>query len=752
MAEMNFERWSRTVDGLLLVAASSGATLGILAAAVGLSFLSDEQRPLIGTALFLVALSIVMLGLMRVRLRQVGEGTINVSNLLSDAAKDYERSYRRLLNNHTDPIVLRDRDGLVTYINQAFGVLFDCKPEDVIGKPFTPTVDPQSSNARPDRLSKLMAPPYRGQCDERILARAGWHWIAWQDLSILDNNGQVQEIQSTGRDITDYKAVQERYRRARDEAERASRAKSSFLATMSHEIRTPMNGVLGMADLLLAGEKDAERAGYTQAIKQSGEALLALIEDILDYSKVEAGQLEIDLQPFDLVDTVERVCRLLAPKAHEKDIEIATFIANDVPGNLVGDAGRLRQVLLNLAGNAVKFTKSGGVELKISTVSRQDDGATLLFEVVDTGIGIRAEDQERLFEAFSQTEEGAAPEYGGTGLGLAICERLVTLMSGQIGVESAPDEGSTFWFVAEFGCEEALEPAGPVETEYRRVLLVDDNPVSLRVIAKNLRSSGADVTAVAGADANAVLAAEETQPAYDFVMLDFGLGDEALDTLSSAARKHGGDDHSTVVTLLIKPSQQEQLLAAKHAELCDLRVMKPIMRADVRRLLALAVTDEGQDVQSQRQAENAQTAFSSGADNQSPAFASDLRALIAEDNSINQMLAVSILRQLGIASDCVEDGAQAVAAVKTGKYNLVLMDIRMPVMDGLAATRQIRADMETSGEHLPVVALTANSGEEDLAACHEAGMDEVLIKPITLADLERVLRKLIGDGQRSAAE
>jgi PAS domain S-box-containing protein len=748
MAQMNFEKWSRTVDGLLLVAASSGATLGILAASVGLSYLPDEQRPLIGTALLLVALSIVMLGLMRVRLRQVGVSRVQVSSLLSNVAKDYERSYRRLLNNHTDPIVLRDTDGRVTYVNQAFRTLFDCAPEDVIGKPFEPVVDSKLSTTPADRFSKLLEPPYRGQCDEYILTSSGWHWISWQDLAVLDNEGEVQEIQSTGRDITDYKAVQERFRRARDEAERASRAKSSFLATMSHEIRTPMNGVLGMADLLLAGERDAERAGYARAIKQSGEALLGLIEDILDYSKVEAGKLELDLRPFDLIDTVERVGRLLAPKAHEKGIEIATFINTDVPQNLIGDAGRLRQVLLNLAGNAVKFTDSGGIELKVSTVSRRDDGATLLFEVEDTGIGIKEGDQARLFEAFSQTGEGAAPEHGGTGLGLSICERLVELMGGQIGVESAPGDGSSFWFVAEFGCDAPIEAAGADQREYRRVMIVDDNPVSRRVIGKNMRVSGADVIAATGAEALDTLRGNEDSAPFDFLLLDFGLGEDLLAELSQAARRSGEDENAVIIALMIKPSEQDRL-SSRHAEMCDMRLVKPIMKADFQRIMALSLTDEDE----RRQQTSGLAQFLEPLDPElgGPAFAGDLRALIAEDNRINQMLAASILKQLGIASDCVGNGAEAVEAAATGQYDLVLMDIRMPVMDGVTATREIRAGA-AEGARLPIIALTANSDEEDLAAYRAAGMNEVLIKPITLSDMDLVLRKVIGESYRTAAE
>ncbi|MBT5878879.1 MAG: hypothetical protein HOH46_07430 [Rhodospirillaceae bacterium] len=329
------------------------------------------------------------------------------------------------------------------------------------GSHFTPDVHPEDSGVAEQLLPGLGVPPYNIRYDQRVLTREGWRWIAWVDYAIRDDREQTREIQSIGRDVTARKLAEEQLKSARDETEAANRAKSSFLATVSHEIRTPMNGILGMTRLLLETELTEQQYGYAGAVRDSGEALLAIINDILDYSKIEAGKLALQERPFNLVNTVEQACELLAARAVERDIAIGATFAANVPEFLYGDAGRLRQVILNLGGNAIKFTDQGGVMVAVSVTFESEAGVVVLFEVTDSGIGIEEDVQDSLFEEFSQVDSGSTRRYGGTGLGLAISQRIVQRMKGQIGVESTKGGGSVFWFMIDLAIDSTATDPPP---------------------------------------------------------------------------------------------------------------------------------------------------------------------------------------------------------------------------------------------------------------------------------------------------
>ena len=673
--------------------------------------------------------------------------TVEALNETNAELRESEERYRGLVESQEELIVRRDRDGRVSFMNDAVAESFGLSREDTVGRPFEPEVDRADHEAAQKLRGKLLHPPYRIRYDQRVYTRDGWRWISWEDYAIRDDKGHVREIQSIGRDVTDRKLAEEHLKAARDEAQAANRAKSSFLATMSHEIRTPMNGVIGMTNLLLDSELTPEQRDYAMAVRDSGEALMSLINDILDFSKIEAGRLELDRRPFDLASTVERASELLAPRANDKNIEIGTFIDPEIPRELVGDPGRLRQVILNLAGNAIKFTDEGGVEINVSLTSDSEDRVVLLFEVIDTGIGIPKSSQAKLFEEFTQVDSSSTRRYGGTGLGLAISQRIVQNMNGEIGVESEEGAGSTFWFIAEFARAEVAAPADDsTDFDGLRVLVVESNPVSRGVLCKLLRARHMTVESAAGEDeARQLLSAGN---AFDVALIDLGLGlDEAL-ACRDAVRAAGPEGAGRCL-LTIRPAEQAKLRDPELAGF-DGYLVRPI-RGDAleRRLLAVQeLPRHGQAAPDAAIApDRSEAANQAGPDNP--------RILVAEDNQINQMLAAALLRKLDYEPTMVANGAEAVEAVNSGGFAMVLMDVHMPDVDGLEATLRIRHG-EGPYAAIPIVALTANAMDEDRQRCLAAGMNDYISKPIDEAELTRVLKQWAGadaaDAPGQAAE
>ncbi len=653
---------------------------------------------------------------------------------VADRTAEFETSeerYRAVVDQTADGIVVFDAETrAILEHNPAFVALMGATPETIRRLIVDDRVMPG-----PDRLDDIIGRLLRDGApvvSEREISRANGTRVEVSCSLSRTTYARSQAVCAVVRDITERKRVEEEIERARDAAVESARLKSEFLANMSHEIRTPMNGVVGMTTLLLDTELSKQQRDFAETIQTSADSLLTIINDILDFSKVEAGKLHFEVLDFDLHHTIEGAVDLLVGSAFAKNLELAALVERDVPPDLRGDPGRLRQILTNLVGNAIKFTERGEVSIGVSLVGETASDALLRFEVRDTGIGIPPSVQGRLFNAFTQADGSTTRKYGGTGLGLAISKRLVELMGGEIGYHSAPGGGSTFWFTARFERQTPvrLAPAIVRTLAGRRVLIVDDSELARDVLRAQLTAWGVDARQVSGGfEALAVLreAAASGSP-FELAVLDRDMpGMDGL-MLARAIKRDAAiaGVPLVMITTLADIGHDAQIVEAGALA----SITKPVKHAQLREALVRALGHRGESRSSPPQPVTPPAALPSAR----------ARVLIAEDNIVNQKVALAQLRSLGYSADAVANGAEAVEALSRIPYDVVLMDCHMPIVDGFEATRLIRR-MAGEMRHVPIIAVTANAMDGDREECLAVGMDDYVSKPIAPTELEIVLSR-----------
>ncbi len=674
---------------------------------------------------------------------------VSTLNAMNTDLRQSEARYKGLMDGHGDVLIRKSPEGRLTFVNDIFCATFGVEREGVLDTAFQPKLHPENAGAMLGTLGGGGAGPLRVRYDQCLETVDGWRWFAWEEFPVRDSEGRLLEIQSMGRDITDRKQTEKALTRARDMAEAASRSKSLFLATMSHEIRTPMNGILGMTGLLLKGPLTAAQRHYAEMVQESGEALLNLINDILDFSKIESGAIELESIEFAPDVLTETVCELLATRTRAKGIVIATVIAPDLPAIMRGDESRLRQVLLNLAGNAVKFTETGGVTVRAGLVEGRTD--LLRFEIEDTGIGIPDEARERIFDMFAQADSSHARKFGGTGLGLAISKRIVAAMGGEIGVSSVPGQGSTFWFTVR------LDPvSGAAVTdrvlEDETVLVVSATAVQREALARQITVLGGKVETLDPSVSEGFAGDPHRESRKPVTAVLYDWDEEAGPAANTLLDRNGGADARRICLLGADERAQERRILDQGFSAC---LIKPIRRATLVAAITRDASVEGHHSEAPGHGPDEHPsavgpATSGGlrvvgdeaqhsADGEERAAKGGARILLAEDNDINALLALSLLERTGHDVTRVTSGAEVIPALEQGTFDLILMDIHMPGTDGLEATLQVRADSRFAA--IPIVALTANAMTEDRSRCLAAGMDDFLTKPMTPEDLYGAVAK-----------
>ena len=649
------------------------------------------------------------------------------------------RENELILNSAGDGIYRIDTAGLITYVNPAASAILGASQEDLLHCSAHETVH----HSRPDGTPypKGACPMYAAlstgvsaAVDDEVFWRADGTSVPVEYIAApIREGGDIVGVVVIFKDIAARRAEQEALRAARDQAMEASRLKSEFLATMSHEIRTPMNGVIGLTGLLLDTPLSQEQRQYAEGVRTAADALLAIINDILDFSKIEAGRIELERADFDVVEVVEEVAELLAEMARSKGLEVLSYCYPDVPNHVRGDPGRVRQVLLNLVSNAVKFTHQGEVVVRARLEQRSPSGTIIRFEVADTGIGIAQPDQLRLFDAFSQADASTTRKYGGTGLGLAVSKRLVELMGGEIGVASEPGKGSTFWFTARLDeVEDDGVPREPRILDGLRVLVVDDNPTNRMILSRQVASWGMSCDQAAGGSEALALVerARDGGHPYDLAILDFHMPE--MDGLELASAITANSDHELPLVLLTSGGDVPD--EARRQAGIRVALSKPVRQSYLYDSLMRAIG-----------ASRAPAPDVHARDPQATAGPAKAHLLVVEDNAINQTVATGILSRLGYSTDVANHGREAVEAVATKDYDAVLMDCQMPEMDGYQATVEIRS-RGGRGRRLPIIAMTAAAMEGDRERALAAGMNDYITKPVDPTELAATLDRWLVPG------
>jgi signal transduction histidine kinase/DNA-binding response OmpR family regulator len=717
---------SIVVRAVVITTMSFGIAFGFLAGATSPAAHYDPYMFAIGVA-SLFGAACGALGILISRIRQMKAELRDLETRLDEAAdrnweiREAQERTTSFFEAQDDVIVRRDGAGAITYVNDAYCALASRPREGLLKTDFALPVLEQGETS-------ILADGARAH-DQKIAAADGARWVAWREVTVRADGDS--EMQSVGRDVTDRVLAERALAVARDQAEAANRAKSRFLTMVSHEIRTPLNGILGMADLLGDTPLTPEQTTYLKAVKTSGETLLSLIEEVLDFSKIEAGRLDLAARPFPLAAFVEEVVELLGPRAQAKGLEIGCYVDERLPSRVIGDAARLRQVLFNLAGNAIKFTESGGVSIIVEPSAQPD---AISISVHDTGIGISLQDQARIFLEFEQADGSPTRKFGGTGLGLTISNKIIESMGGAIAVESVPGEGSTFRVnVALPRADDAQEPTFAVpDLTGSEILIVAPAATEASLIARRLQRWGARTKIVPDDQVAAALLPEQM---WSAVLVDHVLGTPASEALARAAASVPRR------IVLVAPAMRNELGTLKAAGFTGY-LIKPVRAAS---LAARFLNDDAFDLAAAMEPTDAPSVARPGG---------GLSILVAEDNEINALLARALLVKLGHHPTMTGSGGAAIdswlAARAAGTpYDRVLMDLHMPSMDGLEATRRIRAmEAESGAPRTPILALTANASADDREACLAAGMDGFLVKPL---DRERLAAALATVGKAALA-
>ncbi len=661
----------------------------------------------------------------------------------AEEALDLERDLMRsLMENIPDAVYFKDDESRFLRVSHSQAGKFHLEvPDNAIGKTDADFFSSEHAQQARDDEKQIMesGEPLVAQVEKETWENREDTWVSTTKMPLRNSEGEIVGTFGISRDVTELKRMQNELTIARDLAESANRAKSDFLANMSHEIRTPMNGILGMTELLLNTDLTEEQREYQLLVQSSGEALLSLLNDILDFSKIEAGKLELEHLPFKLRDTLGNTLHTMATRAAKKGIELAVHILPEVPDDLVGDASRLRQIVVNLVSNAIKFTSDGEIVVRVAPEELTEDRAKLRLAVADTGIGITPEQKEKIFESFTQADASTTRQYGGSGLGLTISAQLVQLMGGQLEVESQPGEGSEFHFTVDF--ERAAEAPDLSMDELSTlhllpVLVVDDNRTNRVICEEMLTNWGMSPLTVESGERAIAECDRMAQLGTPFRLALVDVMMPQMDGFELVRRLRARPDTQSLPIIMLTSADRhgdKQMAKDLNVARC---MTKPVTQSNLLNAVTIAVgiarVDESptDSVIARRDGE-----FTSR------------NILLAEDGVVNRQVAVSLLEKRGHTVIAVENGQLALDAMRENQFDLVLMDVQMPVLDGFDATAAIRELEQLSGKHTPIIAMTAHAMKGDRERCLEAGMDDYVAKPFRPQELFAAVEKISPDAE-----